>query len=97
MTDGPCVPEKGDGDKPQHPPPPGTGRGSRGGVMTPALTMDDGRWTMGAGEWRRRLVRAGRTGLKAVPTSGNGGWWGEVVGSWLMGGRTMGGAGGRRG
>jgi len=47
--------------------------------MTPALTMDDGRLTMGAGEWRRRLIRAGRTGLKAVPTSGM-----AVGGLWLL-------------
>src|SRR5690625_6599338 len=84
------VPENGAGDKSQHPSPPWTGRGSRGGVMTPALTMDDGRLTMGAGEWRRRLFRAAGTGLEAVATSGNGGWGGEAVGSWSIGRRTMG-------
>src|SRR5690625_4770228 len=44
--------------------------------------LDD--WTTddGCGEWRRRVFRAGRTGLKAVPTSGNGGCWFVVVGSW---------------
>src|SRR5690625_3811649 len=52
--DGRWVPGNGAGNKTQHPSPPWTGRGSRGGVMTPALTMDDGRLTMGGGEWRRR-------------------------------------------
>src|SRR5690625_7986523 len=80
------VPGNGAGDKSQHPSPPWTGRGSRGGVMTPALTMDDGRWTMGAGEWGRRLFSAGRTGLEAVPTSGNGGGGAAGGGSWQGGG-----------
>src|SRR5690625_7274044 len=71
------VPGNGAGDKTQHPSPPWTGRGSRGGVMTPALTMDDGRWTMGAGEWRRRLVLAGRRGLEDGSAASRGG--GEVV------------------
>src|SRR5690625_7965549 len=47
--DGRWVAGNGVGDKTQHPSPPWTGRGSRGGVMTPTLTIDDGRWVAGNG------------------------------------------------
>src|SRR5690625_7948735 len=43
LDDGRWVPRNGAGDKTQHPSPPWTGRGSRGGVMTTPLTNDD--WT----------------------------------------------------
>src|SRR5690625_7402478 len=86
------VPGNGAGDKSQHPSPAWTGRGSRGGVMTPALTMDDGRWTMDAGDRRRRLMRAGWAGRMGGGAARNGGGGSGVGGSWAMRGGTMGAA-----
>ena len=45
-------------------------------------TIDDRRWTIGCRGMASARGRDERTGLKAVPTSGNGGCWFVVVGSW---------------